>query len=88
VDCPQVERLEVENLRAVGLRNKMAAMHEVSTGLSSQKKPHNLLNRRRVTQARTCWRPHSSCVLASQERRRMQQELQQQLKEKQQELDR
>jgi hypothetical protein len=25
----QVERVEVENLRAVGLRNKMAAMHEV-----------------------------------------------------------
>ncbi len=25
----QVERVEMENLRAVGLRNKMAAMHEV-----------------------------------------------------------
>jgi hypothetical protein len=27
--CLQVERVEVENLKAVGLRNKTAAMHEV-----------------------------------------------------------
>lgn len=44
----------MENLRAVGLRNKMAAMHEVSTGLAVQ----NHACRRSVT----CWRSHGSCV--------------------------
>lgn len=58
-DCLQVERLEVENLRAVGLRNKMAAMHEVSTGFGISN-PH--MQEERDVHARTCCRSHGSCV--------------------------
>lgn len=39
----QVERVEVENLRAVGLRNKMAAMHEVGTPGKSRMAVHHPL---------------------------------------------
>lgn len=73
----------MENLRAVGLRNKMAAMHEVGTCFGILN-PHMQEER----DVHGCAADLTPAVLATQERRRKQQELQQQLKEKQQELDR
>lgn len=85
--------MEVENLRAVGLRNKMAAMHEVWLLGQTAK----LNGSPQQTHILRCLKPfppmlqsgtHCALLLNLQERRQKQQELHQLLKEKQQELDR
>lgn len=96
--------METENLRAVGLRNKMAAMHEVRHG-QWWKQPHPFaflrvaslsLNISMMSEPAAFPVKLLPCKLQLsrwyhlhvQERRQKQQELRQQLKEKQQELDR
>jgi hypothetical protein len=110
----QVDRVEVESLRAVGLRNKMAAMHEVTchdskahmawlmdgTAGSSLLRQTCSLGQLQTSQAAGLLQGMKEylrlllsrlsfvCCVDRQERRQKQQELQQLLKEKQQELDR
>jgi hypothetical protein len=47
----QVDRIEVEKLKAVGLRNRVAAMQEVSTAFSATDRAQALIHSKSSTSA-------------------------------------